>query len=178
MSNNNLQTDDDSIQFMSQPFELKNKITTLQEKLPSILDDFKKYYVFFNKNPTYSEYQTIYENLKSNLNSITNELLTITNDVEKNTQIISNDLLKINELIEKEKVKNGQLKSIESNIENKYNGSKTMIDEYKEIYNENYIKNIFIFIGIIISGIVLTKVFSNKNISSTMPTISNKIPTK
>jgi hypothetical protein len=105
-------------------------------------------------------------------------LLTITNDVEKNTQIISNDLLKINELIEKEKVKNGQLKSIESNIENKYNGSKTMIDEYKEIYNENYIKNIFIFIGIIISGIVLTKVFSNKNISSTIPTISNKIPTK
>jgi len=174
-SNNNFQTEYDSLQFMSQPFELKNKITTRQEKLPSILNDFKKYYVFFNKNPTYNEYQTIYENLTSNLNSITNELLTITNDVEKNTTTISNDLLKINELIEKEKTKNIKLKSIESNIKDNYNGSKIMIDEYKEIYNENYIKNIFIFIGIIISGIVLTKVFSNKTTSST---ISNQLPKK
>ena len=83
------------------PSDLQNKITALQEKLPAVLDDFKKYYVFFNKNPTYSEYQTIYENLTSNLNSITNELLTITNDVEQNTITISNDLLKINQLIEK-----------------------------------------------------------------------------
>jgi len=171
-NNNNFQSDD-SFQGMSQPFELQNKITTLQEKLPSILDDFKKYYVFFNKNPTYSEYQKIYENLTSNLNSITNELLTITNDVEKNTKIVSDDLLKINELIEKEKNKNIELKSIESNINNNYNGSKIMINEYKEIYNENYIKNIFIFIGIIISGIVLTRVFSNKNTSA-----SNQLPSK
>jgi hypothetical protein len=53
-----------------------------------------------------------------------------------------------------------------------------MIDEYKEIYNENYIKNIFIFIGIIISGIVLTKVFSNKNASTTPSAISNQLPRK
>jgi hypothetical protein len=176
-SNNNFQSDN-SFQDMTQPNELQNKITTLQEKLPSILDDFKKYYVFFNKNPTYSEYQTIYDNLTSNLNSITNELLTITNDVEKNTQIVSDDLLKINELIKKEKDKNIQLKSIESNINNNYNGSKIMINEYKQIYNENYIKNIFIFIGIIVSGIVLTKVFSNKNIPSNPPNISTIIPPK
>jgi hypothetical protein len=174
-SNNNYQNEDDSLQFMSQPFELKNKITTLQEKLPSILNDFKKYYVFFNKNPTYSEYQTIYENLTSNLNSITNDLLTITNDVEKNTTTISNDLLKINQLIEKEKKKNIKLKSIESNVKDNYNGSKIMIDEYKEIYNDNYIKNIFIFIGIIISVVVLIKVFSNKNTTSNVP---NQLPSK
>ena len=174
-SNNNYQTEDDSLQFMSQPFELQNKITTLQEKLPSILNDFKKYYVFFNKNPTYSEYQIIYENLTSNLNSITNELLTITNDVEKNKTTISNDLLKINQLIEKEKNKNIELKSIESNIKDNYNGSKIMIDEYKEIYNDNYIKNIFIFIGIIISVVVLIKVFSNKNTTSNVP---NQLPSK
>ena len=64
-----------------QSVEFNNKIKTIQEKLPSILDDFKKYYVFFNKNPTYSEYQKIYEDLKGNLSSIGNELLTITSDV-------------------------------------------------------------------------------------------------
>jgi hypothetical protein len=143
--------------------EFNNKIKTLQEKLPAILDDFKKYYVFFNKNPTYSEYQQIYENLKDNLNTISNELISITNDVEKNTKNIGEFLLKINQSIEKEKNKNIKLKSIESNINNSYNGSRVMINEYKEIYNSKYYNNIFMFIGIIISGATLVKVFANKN---------------
>ncbi len=145
-----------------QTLEFNNKIRTLQEKLPAILDDFKKYYVFFNKNPTYSEYQQMYENLKDNLNSISNELLTITSDVEKNTQNIGEFLLKINESIEKEKNKNSKLKSIVSNINNSYNGSRIMVSQYKEIYNTNYYNNIFMFIGIIISGAALIKVFANK----------------
>ncbi len=145
-----------------QTLEFNNKIRTLQEKLPAILDDFKKYYVFFNKNPTYSEYQQMYENLKDNLNSISNELLTITSDVEKNTQNIGEFLLKINESIEKEKNKNIKLKSIVSNINNSYNGSRIMVSQYKEIYNTNYYNNIFMFIGIIISGAALIKVFANK----------------
>jgi hypothetical protein len=147
-----------------QTSDFNNKIRTLQEKLPAILDDFEKYYVFFNKNPTYSEYEKIYENLKNNLNTISNELLTITNDVDKNTKNIGEFLLKINQSIEKEKNKNIKLKSIESNINNSYNGSQIMIDEYKEIYNSKYYNNIFMFIGIIISGTALVKVFTNGNI--------------
>jgi hypothetical protein len=145
-------------------FEFNNKINTLQEKLPAILDDFKKYYVFFNKNPTYSEYGKIYENLKNNLNTISNELLTITIDIDKNTKNIGEFLLKINQSIEKEKNKNIKLKSIESNINNSYNGSRIMIDEYKEIYNSKYYNNIFMCIGIIISGTALVKVFTNRNV--------------
>jgi CCR4-NOT transcriptional regulation complex NOT5 subunit len=146
-----------------QTLEFNNKIKTIQEKLPTILDDFKKYYVFFNKNPTYSEYQTIYENLKGNLNSISNELLSITSDVEKNTQNIGEFLLKINESIEKEKNKNSKLKSIVSNINNSYNGSRIMVSQYKERYNSKYYNNILLFIGIIISGTALIKVFANKS---------------
>jgi hypothetical protein len=37
-----------------------------------------------------------------------------------------------------------------------------MIDEYKQIYNEKYVNNIFIFIGIIVNAIILAKVFSGK----------------
>ena len=148
------------------PSDLQTKITALQEKLPAVLDDFKKYYVFFNKNPTYSEYQTIYANLTNNINSIFNELSSISNDVITNSQNLGDDLLKINTLIETEKTKFNKLKSIENSINNEYNGSKKMIDEYKQIYNENYIKNVLMFIGIIISGTALVKVFSNKNITT------------
>jgi len=148
------------------PTDLQNKINTLQQKLPPILDDFKKYYVFFNKNPTYNEYQSIYTNLTNNINSIFNELSSIANDVITNSQNLGDDLLKINALIENEKNKFNKLKSIESSIKNQYNGSQKMIDEYKQIYNEKYIKNVLIFIGILISGTALVKVFSNKNIST------------
>jgi hypothetical protein len=126
--------------------------------------DKKKLVITINKNPTYSEYQKIYENLKGNLNSISNELLTITSDVEQNTKNIGDFLLKINESIEKEKDKNSKLKSIESNINNSYNGSRVMINEYKETYNSKYYNNIFIFIGIIISTTALIKIFTNRNV--------------
>jgi hypothetical protein len=157
------------------PNDLQNRITSLQEKLPPILDDFKKYYVFFNKNPTYSEYQTIYANLQGNINSTANELSSISKDVITNLQSIGDALLKMNNFIEIEKNKNSKLKSIESKINNKYNGSKIMIEEYKQIYTEDYIKNILIFVGIIISGTALIKVFSNKKLSSN---VASSLPPK
>ena len=52
----------------------KEKLETLNNQLPAILDDFKKYYVFYNKNPEYSEYQQMFENIKSNLTKINSDL--------------------------------------------------------------------------------------------------------
>ena len=46
------------------------KLETLQSQLPSILDDFSKYYVLFNKSPENPEYQQAFQNIKSNLNNI------------------------------------------------------------------------------------------------------------
>jgi hypothetical protein len=49
-----------------------------------------------------------------------------------------------------------------NNLKYDKNNMKIMIDEYKQIYNEKYVNNIFIFIGIIVSAIILAKVFSGK----------------
>jgi chromosome segregation ATPase len=139
---------------------LENSITNIQEKLPAILDDFKKYYIFYNKTPTYNEYQTIFENLKSNLNSINSELITISNNVSNSSQNISDRLLKLNNLIEKEKTKNMKLKSNSYNLNNKYNGSKELVNEYKQIHDNKYLRNVSIFIGIIVGSILLYKFFT------------------
>jgi CCR4-NOT transcriptional regulation complex NOT5 subunit len=158
--------------------DLQNKINTIEEKLPAILDDFKKYYVFFNKNPTYNEYQQIYQNLKNELDSINGDLLKVLNELGTNTQKIGDSLLQVNILIEKEKAKNIALKAIENDVNNNYNGSTTMIDEYKQIYNENYFNNVFLFIGIIVGIIALIKVFSGKsNITSMNSANSNSTTT-
>ena len=165
---------DNLLQYIVKPSELKNKVTTLQEQLPPILDDFKKYYVFINKNPTFNEYQTIYANLTNNINSISTKLLTISKNVMKYLQSLNNGLFKLNGLIKIEKDKNIQFKSTQSSINNKYNGSKIMIDEYKKIYNENYIKNILMFVGIIISIIILIKVFRSNN--TIINNVTNNLP--
>jgi len=39
------------------PDQFREKLQTLDSQLSPILADFKKYYVFFNTNPEYPEYQ-------------------------------------------------------------------------------------------------------------------------
>ena len=48
------------------------KITVIQGQFFSALDDFKKYYVYFNKNPEVDEYQNYYENSINLLNILNN----------------------------------------------------------------------------------------------------------
>ena len=77
---------DNLIDDLTKPQVFLSQINTLKEKLPSVLDDFKKYYVFYNKNPEYSEYQQMFENIKGNLQNINSELFMISNNIEKDTE--------------------------------------------------------------------------------------------
>jgi len=52
--------DNDLFDKFKNPEEIKEKIYALQEQLPIILEDFKKYFVFYNKNPEYPEYQQMF----------------------------------------------------------------------------------------------------------------------
>ena len=153
LEENNLMDDlKNSKNFLSQ-------INTLKEKLPSILDDFKKYYVFYNKNPEYNEYQQMFENIKSNLQNMNSELFMTSNNIEKDTENINNRLQKINALIAKEKVKNKQLKKKLGYIEKQYNGSDELISDYKEIYNLDYLTNFALFFGVILLASTLALKF-------------------
>jgi hypothetical protein len=147
---------------LTKPQVFLSQINTLKEKLPSILDDFKKYYVFYNKNPEYSEYQQMFENIKCNLQNINSELFMTTNNIEKDTESINDRLQKINILIEKEKIKNRQLKRRLGIVEKKYNGSDELISDYKEIYNLDYLKNFALFYGIILLGLIMDLKFRGK----------------
>jgi Trp operon repressor len=150
---------DNSIDDLTKPQVFLSQINTLKEKLPSILDDFKKYYVFYNKNPEYNEYQQIFENIKGNLQNINSELFMTTNNIEKDTESINDRLQKINALIAKEKIKNRQLKKRLGIVEKKYNGSDELISDYKEIYNLDYLTNFALFFGVILLGTTMASKF-------------------
>ena len=136
-----------------------SQINTLKEKLPAILDDFKKYYIFYNKNPEYNEYQQMFESIKGNLQGINSELFMTTNNIEKGTEDINSKLQIINKLITKEKIKNSKLKRQLGIVEKKYNGSDELISDYKEMYNLDYLNNFALIVGILVLGAMLSKKF-------------------
>ena len=141
-----------------------SKIKTLQEKIPSILEDYVKYFVFYNLNPEYNEYQQMFENIKTNLQTINTDLVTIITDIEKKTENINHKLGIIDIAIKKEKDKNKNLKKKRGLVYNESNGSTEMIYDFKNIYNNNYLKNWALFLGIILSIILLSTLFTSKHI--------------
>jgi hypothetical protein len=147
---------------LPKPQVFLSQINTLKEKLPAILDDFKKYYIFYNKNPEYNEYQQMFESIKGNLQNINSELFMTTNNIEKGTEDINSKLQIINKLITKEKIKNRKLKRQLGIVEKKYNGSDELISDYKEMYNLDYLNNFALFMGILTLGIMLSKKFLSR----------------
>jgi hypothetical protein len=140
------------------PEIFKEKLQTLNQQLPAILDDFKKYYVFFNKNPEYPEYQNLFENIKGNLNKISSDLFILSNDVQSSTNEINKKLLDLNVLIQTEKDRNRQLKLKLGIVEDKNNAATELIYDYKNMYSEEYLRNWALFVSILIVGGVISKI--------------------
>jgi hypothetical protein len=147
-------------QKQEEPIIFRERLETLKSQLPSILNDFKKYYVFFNKNPEYPEYRQMFQNIKGNLTKINNDLFVLSNDIQINTQEINKKLLKLNTLIYEEKKQTRELKVKLNIVENTNNASTELINDYNEMYNTDYLHNWGLFLSIIIAGITIKKVFT------------------
>ena len=141
------------------PIEFTQQLEILQSQLPAILNDFKKYYVFFNKNPEYPEYQQMFQNIKSNLNNINSNLFTLSNDIDQNIDKINNLFFNLDVLIKKERKKNRELKKKLGIVENKNNAASELIYDYKEIYNSEYVRNWALFLSIIVINLTIFKTF-------------------
>ena len=128
----------------------ENQLNVLKEQFVSILADFKKYYIFFNKNPEVDEYQQMFSNIKDNIESINSKLFTINTNLQQTVDDINIKIQQINIEIQKEKTKNIELKNNVGIINNKRTSSGILIDNYKELYNNTYYFNISIVFGILI----------------------------
>ena len=147
-----------------------NKVNTLEQQLPAILDDYKKYYVFYNKNPEFEEYQQSFEKIKTNLKTTYADLFSITNGVKVNTNDINDKLAALNILILKERQKNRRLKILLGYAEKKNNGADEMVSDYKEMYELEYLRNWGLFLGVVITSLALGSFFKGQN-SQTNPTM-------
>ena len=153
--------DEDITNNFKTPGIFKERLQTLNNQLPAILADFKKYYVFFNKNPEYPEYQNSFENIKGNMNKLSSDLFILSNDVQSSTDELNKKLFALNVLIQEEKDRNRRLKLNLGIVEHKNSAATELIYDYKNMYSEEYLRNWALFISILIIGTSISKISKN-----------------
>ena len=147
----------DKSQFIGQSKINNEKIGAIETKFFSALDDFKKYYVYYNKNPEVDEFQNYYSNSKSQLQSISRDLFLTTNIIDKTIDNLDKTMSDISLKLENEKKLYKELTDLITNLQNTQNGSEILIDDSKVKYNNQYYKNVEIIIGIVtLCGLLAT----------------------
>jgi uncharacterized coiled-coil DUF342 family protein len=146
------------------PEQFIERLQTLQQQLPAILEDFKKYYVFYNKNPEYDDYRQMFENIKANVNKINSDLFVLSNEVLSNTDDLNTQLFELNDLIEQEKEKNRELKRKLGIVENKTAATDEMITNFRDIYESKYLRNWGLFGCIIVGGLIIKNIYTKTQV--------------
>ena len=132
----------------SQHFE--EKINGIHSSFLSALDDFKKYYVYYHKNPEVNEYSNNFVNSKNQLQQLSGQMFTVTNNIQKNIEELDEGITKVSEKLTKEKLKNKELEQLAPGLKSTENGSSMLIDDTKKEYQGIFFKNFEVFIGILI----------------------------
>ena len=143
--------------------EFHEKIKTLRMQFFSALDDFKKYYVYYHKNPEVSEFQNFFMSSKSNLQSLNNELYMLTNGIQSNIEKLSEKITTLQGKLKNEKVLYNTLDKLSSNINTK--GSAIMKNDQKTLYNQQYFMNVEMIVGVFLSGSILYYVFKQNKLT-------------
>jgi hypothetical protein len=147
---------------IKQSKQFNEQINNIKSQFFSALDDFTKYYVYYNKNPEVNEFQNYYANSKGQLQTMSKDLFLTTNNIDKNIEDLDNEMLQISIKLENEKKLNKEMSELINNLQNTQNGSEILIDDSKTKYNIQYYKNVEIFIGILILSGLLTKLVIKK----------------
>jgi hypothetical protein len=146
----------------TKPSYFLQQVTSLEEQLPAILDDFEKYYVFYNMNPSNNEYQQMFDNIKNNLNNVNSQFFTLSSSIDGVIDDTNKKMYSLDILIQKEKEKNNKLKKHLGIIKQKENSAEILINNYKQLYDINYLKNWALVLSIIVAGFSIYRVSKNK----------------
>ena len=136
------------------------KIKGIKNSFFSALDDFKKYYVFYNKNPEVDEYQNFFATSKGQLQELNSDIFVVTNNIQKHIKDLNAEMAVISTKLKDEKDLSSELLSLINNVQTTEDGSAIMIDDAKEEYNIQYYKNWELFIGIIVFTGITVKILN------------------
>lgn len=143
---------------------IQAKLSEIETRLPSLLDEFKTNYVLYHSEPENDEFFQAYMNIKNNIERLNKELLDLENNIGDNQIELNKRMEQLNLMIQEERKKNKILKIKLGMTENKYNSSEEMINDYVEMYNIDYLKNFSMLVGILGLSLFLYKNFTKPQI--------------
>ena len=91
-------------------------MNTYSELFPSVLDEYKRSYINYNKNPDYNEYSQIYSKNKGALHTLNSNVFVLTNDIQKNMDNLNKQIAILDIRINQEKSINANLKKTWSSV--------------------------------------------------------------
>lgn len=138
----------------------RTRVDDLQKQMPSILEDYKKIYVEYNKSPENT--QRIYDKITGNITNVNVQLRKIQVEVDADITTFNNDMSEINKKISDNKNKNIEYKELLGDTTYKSNSADIMYNDYKELYESAYLKNWALFMGVIFSVALTIRTFKIK----------------
>ena len=140
--------------------QYQESIDSVESQVAPLLDDFKKYYVFYKKNPDYSEYKTIFHNTVSQIDVLYKELKTLDRDIEGDIERLTGLTVVLDDLIRLETIRKEALEDELTLLEQRSSSFSTMYKDTKDDYkSETYYYYSYLF------GIVVIILFSARLVS-------------
>lgn len=137
-------------------------ITGLQKQFTSVLADFKKYYVYYNKNPEVEEFKTNFFNAKGQIHDILKKIMELSTTIQGQTTVLNATIEQVNKRIATEKTLNGQLDATVGNLQSTNNSSQLQIDDSKRAYNDQNLKNWEMILGLLLVSYILASRFESR----------------
>ena len=144
---------------MAESIDFGSKIETLKKQYPGYLDNFKQYYILTKQFPNDDSYTRGYESSRTDIQNATKSLFMINNNIQVEIEKLKATTTILNKNIANEKARNVTLQKKYDDATGEVGGAKTMINDYKKIYVLQYISNVSIFLGVILSGVIISKTF-------------------
>lgn len=136
-----------------------SKIFTIKEQFFSVLDDFKKNYILYKKNPDYSEYENAYNENKTQLQGLQKTMFSINNSIQSSTEKISDVKNSLELKLEGLKEQIDNLEIITASLGQNGDSSEVMKDDFVILYNYQYLQNFCLFVGCVIVVILFGALF-------------------
>jgi len=143
--------------------EYQQQIKSLQQKLPPVLEDFKKAYISYQSDPTTLKN---YTEKTQQIKDIFSQIFIIDNNIQKEEESINNDISQLNASMKTYKSSNADLEKKYQDVVGVINGSNVMSSDYNKMYYNDFLNNLIMVVGcIVLFWIIITILF---------PTISKK----
>ncbi len=139
----------------------ESQIEDINNQFFSVLDDFKHYYVSYNLHPESNEYQTYFLNSQNTLQDLNKKILALTTTIQSKILELDNKNIKSNTDIYTLKKKYEDLVKLQNGLDMTEDGSDKFINDSKELYNQQYHKNVVLFLGLLLLISFSIKSFSN-----------------